>query len=237
MSKLLLIEDDPEIREPLVASLRRSGFVVDAAVDGDEGLFLARNYAYDLLIVDWNLPGLQGIDVLKQLRKSGHQSRILMLTAHTDVGDKVDAFTSGADDYLCKPFDTAELMVRLHALLRRPQTPSSDVLTGKDIELDIQKHKVTCAGNTIKLHALELALLEFFMRHPGQVCTAERLLDNCWKSMSDTTEGAVRYHITGLRKKIDHSGIPGSYIETIHGAGYRFVSDGTGKKPRRGSDG
>jgi DNA-binding response OmpR family regulator len=231
MSKLLVIEDDANTREAVAECLRRSGFVVDAVADGKEGLFLAQNYAYDLLVIDWNLPGMDGTQIIQELRQKGKQFRILMLTAHTDLTDKVSAFNLGADDYLCKPFAMEELVVRAQALLRRPEPKTSSVLKAEKIELDTTTRKVVCNSREVQLNPTEYTLLEFFMSQPMHVFTADQLLNSCWKSMSETTEGAVRYHITGLRKKIDHEGIEGSYIETVHGAGYRFVPSGAGKKP------
>ncbi len=233
MSKLLLIEDDVHIRESVCQSLLKSGFVVDAVADGKEGLFLADNYTYDLLVIDWNLPGMDGTEIINELRKKGKQTRILMLTAHRELSDKISAFNLGIDDYICKPFAMEELIVRIHALMRRPEPRTSTTLTAGQLQLDTTTRKLTCNSKEIQLNPTEYTLLEFFMSQPMNVFTADQLLNSCWRSMSETTEGAVRYHITGLRKKIDHEGITGSYVETVHGAGYRFVPDGSGKKPGR----
>ncbi len=222
MSKILLVEDDQPLREMTAKYLRSLKFLVDTADNGTDALEILRFSAFDAVVLDWELPGLHGPEVLKKFRARGGLTPILMLTGKNKLSDKTEGFNSGADDYLTKPFDLEELVLRIHALLRRSgrHTPA-DTLKARDIELDTATLSVSRNGTVLKMLPKEVALLEFLLRHPGQVFSAEQLLDRVWSSSSDASPEAVTACIGRLRKKIDcDSDEP--LIKTIYGLGYKL---------------
>jgi two-component system response regulator PhoP len=220
--RVLLVEDEAAIREPLAAKLKQQGYTVDNAEDGATGLFLGREYDIDVGIVDIGLPKMSGIEMIRELRKLDRHFPILILTARGNWQDKVEGLEAGADDYLVKPFHVEELLARLNALLRRTGGWSQPVLTGGPVELDTRTQSVTLDGEPVDLTAYEYKVLEYMMLHAGKVISktdlTEHIYDQDWDRDSNTIEVFVRR----LRKKLDPDE---RYrpIETLRGRGYRFA--------------
>jgi len=220
---VLVIEDDAEAAEYLVKGLTEHGYVVDHAADGPGGLYLASSRPYDVLIVDRMLPGLEGLSIIEALRKSGNQTPALVLSARAAVPDRVEGLRAGADDYLTKPFAFAELLARLEALLRRGRSaPEETRLRVADLELDRVARKVTRAGRPIELQPREFRVLEYLMRHAGQVVTRTMLLENVWDYNFDPQTNVIDVHVSRLRQKID-KGFDRPLLHTVRGAGYRLA--------------
>jgi two-component system OmpR family response regulator len=218
--KILLIEDDPEIADYLQAGLREHGHAVDRAADGREGLFMATTEAYDVLIVDRMLPGLDGLSLVKVVRAAEIKTPVLFLTTLTGIDDRVAGLDAGGDDYLVKPFAFSELLARVHALGRRlPLSGSPTVLRVADLELDLLRRMAARGGRQIELQPKEFRLLEYLMRHAGQVVTRTMLLEQVWEFHFDPKTSVVETHISRLRSKID-KGFASELIHTTRGAGY-----------------
>jgi two-component system OmpR family response regulator len=218
--KILLIEDDPEIADYLQAGLREHGHAVDRAADGREGLFMATTEAYDVLIVDRMLPGLDGLSLVKVVRAAEIKTPVLFLTTLTGIDDRVAGLDAGGDDYLVKPFAFSELLARVHALGRRlPLSGSPTVLRVADLELDLLRRRAARGGRQIELQPKEFRLLEYLMRHAGQVVTRTMLLEQVWEFHFDPKTSVVETHISRLRSKID-KGFASELIHTTRGAGY-----------------
>jgi two-component system, OmpR family, response regulator len=218
--KILLIEDDVATGAYVKRGLEEHGHVVDLTVNGRDGLFLAASEAYDVMIVDRMLPGLDGLGVVKTVRGAGVTTPVLFLTTMAGVGDRVDGLEAGGDDYLVKPFAFAELLARINALLRRPPMAQVQaVLRVADIEMDLISRKVRRAGQEIKLQPREFRLLEYLMRNAGRVVTRTMLLENVWDFHFDPKTNIVETHISRLRSKID-KGFESELLETVWGSGY-----------------
>ncbi|MBX9724878.1 MAG: response regulator transcription factor, partial [Candidatus Obscuribacterales bacterium] len=218
-----VVEDDLDLCVMISDSLCAQMHTVEIANTGLEGRDRLLSFEYDVIILDWDLPGLSGVDVLKELRDRGCSVPVLMLTGKSGLEFKERGLDSGADDYLTKPFAMKELHARLRALLRRPQGFSGVVFSAGNLLLDPTLHKVSREGVEIKLLPKEMSLLEFFMRHKGQVFTAEAVLNRVWSSESEATPESFRTCLKRLRQKIDQEGKP-SVIEYINGLGYRISS-------------
>ena len=222
MPKILIVEDEPELAERMESWLKTQFYAVEKAANGTEALELLACYQYDIILLDWNIPGPDGIEVCRQFRDRGGKTPILMLTGKDCSADKATGLDSGADDYLGKPFDAVELAARLRALLRRPKNNyTGTVLKAGDLEIDPVGGKVTKGGVALNLLPLEYNLLEFFMRHSGTLLSAETILDRVWGADSDATVETLRTYVKTLRKKID-LGDDDSLIKTVYGSGYRF---------------
>ena len=218
--KILVIEDDRETATYLVKGLTESGHVVDHAADGDSGLELALSANYDALIVDRMLPGRDGLAIISALRESEVATPVLILSALGEVDDRVEGLTAGGDDYLVKPYAFSELLARLQALARRAQPEQQRTrLKVADLELDCLKRKVTRAEQNIQLQPREFRLLEYLMRHTGQVVTRTMLLENVWDYHFDPQTNVIDVHISRLRGKIDKDFEP-PLLHTVRGAGY-----------------
>lgn len=220
MARILVIEDDTTQLDIIEQGLAFHGHVIDTSGDGTEGLDQLLNHHYDLAIIDWDLPGMQGVDVCNKYRNSGGTAAVLFLTGKSSVSNKVQAFDCGADDYLTKPFSYAELLARVKALLRRPPAMDSESLAYQDITLDLTSKVAAVAGKDISLTAGEFALLELFVRNPGRFFTSSELLDRVFKS--ETDQEAVRQRVMRLRKKLAVSEKDDSRITTQKGFGYKF---------------
>lgn len=220
MARILVIEDDTTQLDIIEQGLAFHGHVIDTSGDGTEGLDHLLNHHYDLAIIDWDLPGMQGVDVCNKYRNSGGTAAVLFLTGKSSVSNKVQAFDCGADDYLTKPFSYAELLARVKALLRRPPAMDSESLAYQDITLDLTSKVAAVAGKDISLTAGEFALLELFVRNPGRFFTSSELLDRVFKS--ETDQEAVRQRVMRLRKKLAVSEKDDSRITTQKGFGYKF---------------
>lgn len=218
--KLLLVEDDAEMAAFILQSLKEHGHAVDHAKDGHEGLMLAGDGQYDVLIIDRMLPKLDGLSLLKALRSSGVKTPVLFLTAMGSLNDRVGGFDAGGDDYLVKPFAFAELYARLQSLARRPQLQdTATTMTAGDLEIDLLKRTVMRAGQAIALQPTEFRLLEFLMRHAGKTVTRTMLLEGVWEFHFDPKTNIVETHISRLRSKVDR-GFAKERIKTVRGAGY-----------------
>ena len=224
--KILLLEDDTATRDHVRRSLEQAGHVVDACSEGRDAIFLATGEAYGVLIVDRMVPGVDGLSVVKALRISGVTTPALFLTAMGGVEDRVEGLEAGGDDYLVKPFAMTELLARVAALGRRqPIAESATVLRVADLEMDLIKRTVTRAGQRIELQAQEFKLLEYLLRHEGQIVTRTMLLENVWSFHFDPGTNLIESHISRLRAKIDR-GFERELIQTVRGAGYRVRDDG-----------
>jgi len=218
--KVLVIEDDREAAAYLVKGLGESGYVVDHAPDGREGLFLATSGSYDVLIVDRMLPGMDGLAVIGALRAADVRTPALILSALGAVDDRVKGLRAGGDDYLVKPFAFSELLARLEALLRRGGSPTTNTkLQVEDLEMDLLTRTVRRGGQVLELLPREFHLLEYLMRHAGQVVTRTMLLENVWDYHFDPQTNVIDVHISRLRQRID-KGFPHALLQTIRGAGY-----------------
>jgi len=218
--KLLLIEDDRQAAEYVANGLSESGYSVDRAADGAEGLALALDGHYDLVVADRMLPHLDGLSVVQALRAQGVTTPILILSALAQVDDRVKGLRAGGDDYLTKPFAFAELLARIEVLLRRvSRAEPATRLTVADLEMDLVGRKVTRAGRPVELTAREFRLLEYLMRHPGQVVTRTMLLENVWDLHFDPQTNVIDVHISRLRQAVD-KGFDRPLIHTVRGSGY-----------------
>lgn len=219
--KMLLIEDDAQVRQYIAKGMQEAGHVVDVAEDGKQGLFLATTEKYDALIVDRMLPELDGLTVLKTLRASDNRVPALILSALGEVDDRVKGLRSGGDDYLVKPFAFAELLARIEVLARRGSNKAESVqteLVAGDLTVDLLARKVMRAGKGVNLQSRELNLLEYLLKHKGQIVTRTMLLEAVWDYHFDPQTNVIDVHISRLRKKIGDT--QGKLIRTVRGAGY-----------------
>ena len=222
--RILVIEDDKDVASFIRNGLVQAGCNVDHAVNGRDGLFLATTESYDALVVDRMLPGIDGLTVIRTLRASSNTTPVLILSALGEVDDRVKGLKAGGDDYLVKPFAFSELLARLEALARRAKTGSdapSTVLKAGDLEMDLLRREVRRAGKPIDLQPREFQLLEFLLRHVGQVVTRTMLLEGVWDYHFDPQTNVIDVHISRLRSKID-KGFDRPLLHTVRGAGYRL---------------
>ncbi len=219
--RILVVEDEPDLADALARGLRRQRFAVDVAYTLAEAETKLMSAGYDVVCLDWNLPDGPGVNVARELADGslqtleGQRPKVLMLTARDAVEDRVEGLDSGADDYLVKPFAFAELAARIRALLRRDDE-TSPVLTAGDIELDPARFVATRGGKSLGLTAKEFSLLEYFLRHQGEVLSQERLLEHVWDEMADPFTNTVRVTVSNLRKKLGEPPV----LETVPGRGY-----------------
>lgn len=218
--RVLLIEDDRETAQFLQKALKESGHAADLAEDGEAGLAMAESGGYDILIVDRMLPKLDGLAVVKSLRTIGHRTPVLILSALGEVDDRVKGLRAGGDDYLTKPYAYTELLARIEALARRsaPEEQETRYTVG-DLVLDRLAHRVTRGGEPITLQPREYRLLEYLMKHAGQVVTRTMLLENVWDYHFDPQTNVIDVHVSRLRGKID-KGFSAPLLHTVRGAGY-----------------
>lgn len=220
--RLLVIEDEKRLAAALKGGLEKEGFAVDVALDGEQGDWLAAVNQYDVIVMDIMLPKVNGFQLCARLRERGDWSPILMLTAKDGEYDEAEALDTGADDYLNKPFSYVVLLARIRALLRRGRVRRPAVLTCGDLSLDPAARKCRRAGLDIDLTGREFAVLEYLMRHPGEVVTKLDILDHVWDFDFDGDPNVVEVHMSALRRKIDKP-FGSVTIETLRGAGYRLV--------------
>jgi len=216
--RILVIEDDPQILQFLRRGLAYEGYQVETAEDGQSGLILARDNPPDVVILDWMLPGLDGLEVCRRLR-SGGSVPILMLTAKDSVADRVEGLDAGADDYLVKPFALEELLARVRALLRRKTPEGPDVLTFSDLSLDTGTHQAFRGERAIELTAKEYELLELFLRHPRQVMTRNVIYDRVWGYDFGGESNIIEVYVRYLRQKTESQNEP-RLVHTVRGVGY-----------------
>lgn len=216
--RILVVEDEPKIARSIVKGLEAEFFTADLAADGEEGLQMAQQISYDGIVLDLNLPRLDGLALVRKLRQSGSTSRVLILSGRREVADRVSGLEAGADDYLIKPFSFQELLARLHTLLRRSKDVL-DTLTVSDLELDRMHRTVTRAGKPISLTQREYALLEYLMRNAGRTVTRNMVVEHVWNLGFDGLTNVVDVYISYLRAKIDH-GFAKPLIHTKRGIGF-----------------
>lgn len=225
--RILVIEDDSDTADYLVKGLSESGYVVDRAGDGRDGLFLALGQNYDAMIVDRMLPGLDGLSIVQTLRAQDKQTPVLILSALGQVDDRVKGLRAGSDDYLTKPYAFSELLARLEALLRRGGAEAAEPrLKVADLEMDLLARTVKRAGQSIELQPREFKLLEYLMRHAGQVVTRTMLLEGVWDYHFDPQTNVIDVHVSRLRQKIDR-GFERPLLHTVRGAGYTLRAEAT----------
>lgn len=218
---VFIIEDEEILAQALASSLKKEGFSTSYAVTGEAGQMEVESKPddYHLLILDWMLPDKSGLEVSQALRSKKINLPILLLTGKDSIENKVEALRAGADDYLTKPFALAELVARVHSLMRRPRNILPETLSLGNLVLDIEKKRIFSAGKEIPLTLKEFSILEYLMRHPNKVITREQLLDHVWDYNFDSFSNIVDVHINNLRKKIAVNG-GGTILETIRGVGY-----------------
>jgi DNA-binding response OmpR family regulator len=217
--RLLLIEDERKVADVVARGLRAERFAVDVTYDGDTGWQMATSVDYDLIILDLMLPGLNGTELLRRLRRKGSKAPVLVLTARDATKDKVENFEAGADDYLTKPFAFAELLVRVKALLRRPPVSHDHVLRIADLEIDRLTQQVKRAGKRVELTAKEYALLEYLASHAGRVLSRTMIIEHVWDESFEGLTNIVDVYVRHLREKIDEPH-ERKLLRTVRGVGY-----------------
>jgi two-component system OmpR family response regulator len=225
--KVLLVEDNERVSNFVRKGLSEAGHTIDHADNGRDGMFLAAGEAYDAIVMDRMLPGdIDGLGIIAALRKTGSRTPVLILSALSDVDERIRGLQSGADDYLTKPFAVGELLARLEALARRAQGANSETtLVVDDLTMDLLSRKVTRAGRAVTLQPREFKLLEYLMRHANQVVTRTMLLESVWDYHFDPQTNVVDVHVSKLRQKID-AGTERPLLKTIRNAGYMLTADG-----------
>jgi two-component system, OmpR family, copper resistance phosphate regulon response regulator CusR len=222
--RILVIEDENAIADFVVRGLREEGFTVERAADGDEGWHRLARESWDVVLLDWWLPGPDGLTLLRRFRQTGNRTPVLFLTARDAISDRVRGLNGGADDYLCKPFAFEELLARVRALARRPDQAAGAVLTYQDVRLDLATQRVERGGHRLELTAKEYALLVFFLRHPGEVLTRTRIYEHVWDDRYDGLSNTLEVHVMELRRKLEAQGP--RLIHTLRNRGYRFAVEG-----------
>lgn len=219
MAKILLVEDDPDLTSRLKDWFAAEKHMLETAASGEDGLQLLSNFEYDIVLLDWTLPGVSGLDVCKRYRSNGGTTFVIFLTGKGDIASKEQALDCGADDYLVKPFDARELSARIRSVMRRPASLLPSELRIGDIVLDPQSRILSANGKTCQLMPKEAALLEHFMRHPNRVYGSKNLLDAVWSSEAEASTETVRSWLRNLRGKLVSVGVE-NLIKTIPGSGY-----------------
>ncbi|MFF4449123.1 response regulator transcription factor [Streptomyces sp. NPDC001502] len=234
-ARILVVDDEPAVREALRRSLAFEGYAVQTAVDGLDALDRAASYAPDLIVLDIQMPRMDGLTAARRLRASGSVTPILMLTARDTVGDRVTGLDAGADDYLVKPFELDELFARVRALLRRSSYTTSqavgesheDTLTFGDLRMDLATREVTRAGRSVELTRTEFTLLEMFLAHPRQVLTREQILKTVWGFDFEPSSNSLDVYVMYLRRKTEAGGEP-RLVHTVRGVGYALRAGESG---------
>lgn len=219
--RILLIEDEERLSNVIKTGLQEEGFAIDQAFDGEEGLYLAENESYDLIVLDYMLPKKDGAAISKLLRQKSIQTPIIMLTAKSQTEDKIAGLEAGADDYLTKPFEFGELKARIQALLRRSHRQTEYIITIADLTVDPAKHVAKRDGLLLNLTPKEFAIVELLARHKGEVVTRTQIIEHTWDYNFDAMSNVVDVFIAAIRKKVD--GKHGKkLLHTIHGVGYKL---------------
>jgi two-component system copper resistance phosphate regulon response regulator CusR len=218
--RILVVEDEAPIADFLVRGLREEGFTVEHAANGEDGWHFLQFGPWDLVLLDWWLPGADGLTLLRRYRQAGHHAPVLFLTARDAVSDRVRGLDEGADDYLCKPFAFTELLARVRALTRRHNDHTTTVLKYSNVAVDLATHRTQRAGHGLELTAKEQALLVFFLRHPGEVLSRTRIYEHVWDERYDGLSNTLEVHVMELRRKLEVHGP--RLIHTLRGRGYVF---------------
>jgi len=222
--RILVVEDELDLQDAIAEGLRLDGYAVDTCGDGNSAYELLYVENYDLVILDLNLPGMDGMDILKKIRDEKPELKVLILSARSSVADKVKGLDCGANDYLAKPFDFAELEARIRNLLRQKFSKVSNTIFAADISIDLSGRIASYQGKALALTKKEFSILEYFILNPDTVISQEELIEHIWDSEADSFSGAVRVHISSLRKKIREA-LDYDPIETRIGEGYLFHTD------------
>ncbi len=217
--KILLVEDDADITDSLLPALKEAGYITQAVSDGENGLLSAQINDYDLILMDYNLPKMNGREVIKRIRQLDLSTPIIMLTVHSEIDEKVDLLDIGVDDYLTKPFAASELLARIKAILRRPKKWEGRLLKIKNLELDPDKFLVTKDGRRVFLSSKEFALLEYLLQHKGAVMSRQAIMDHVWDENADPFSNTIEVHIRNLRRKLENDGQ--KIIFTVSNRGYK----------------
>lgn len=220
MAKILLVEDEQALSDMVVDLLSDEQHIIEQAFTGDEGADRIRLYQYDLIILDWELPGKSGIEIIKEFRQNGGSTPVLFLTGKSLLPDKIEGFNEGADDYMTKPYQAEELIVRVQALLRRPKAYLPKTVKFRHLELDLLGSKIFSQGIEVKMLPKEFALLLFLVKNKGHAFDHNTILNRVWSSESEASNDAIMTCVKRIRKKLDIDGQP-SVITTVHGIGYR----------------
>jgi DNA-binding response OmpR family regulator len=223
--RILIVEDDPALSGYIQKGLEAEHHAVDTALDGEQGRSMAIGIDYDLVVLDLNLPRVDGLTVLRSVRQRKSNLPVMILTARNRVEDRVQCLDSGADDYLVKPFSFVELSARARALLRRSHLPSESILKVRDLSLDRVERRVERAGRPIELTTKEFALLEYLMRNAGRRLTRAMIIEHVWNLAFESTTNVVDVYINYLRRKVD-DGFPTPLIRTVRGVGYQLSGEG-----------
>lgn len=221
--KLLVVEDEKDVAKALERGLNRHGYVIDIAETGNQALELIDVNSYDLMVLDLNLPDIDGLEVCHIAHKKQTSLLILILTARGEQKDIVTGLDNGADDYLTKPFHFEEILARIRALFRRDMRTRDPILKIQDISLDSVEHVVWKSDRRIQLTRKEFNILEYLMRHPNEVISQEELLEHVWDSTSNEISNTIRVHIKSLRENLSDDSANPKYIKTVIGVGYRFI--------------
>jgi two-component system copper resistance phosphate regulon response regulator CusR len=227
--RILLVEDEAELADFIVRGLREEGFAVELAADGEQAADMLQFGAWDLVVLDWWLPGEDGLTVLRRYRQAGGAAPVLFLTARDAVADRVRGLDAGADDYLTKPFAFDELLARVRALLRRRERAPELTLSHGDVTVDLATQRARRAGHALDLTAKELALLTFFLRNPGRVLSRTRIYDHVWDESFDGLSNTLEVHVMELRRKLESHG--SRIIHTLRGRGYLLDASPPGETP------
>jgi two-component system copper resistance phosphate regulon response regulator CusR len=225
LMRILIVEDDVALANFIRKGLEAEHYAVDTATEGEQGRSMALQFDYDVLVLDLNLPGIDGLTILKSVRQRKPSVPVLVLTARNRVEDRVQCLDIGADDYLVKPFSFLELSARVRALLRRSHLPSESVLTVRDLRLDRVERRVERSGRRIDLTTKEFALLEYLMRNAGRRLTRAMIIEHVWNLTFDSTTNVVDVYINYLRRKVD-DGFSPALIHTVRGVGYQLSPEG-----------
>jgi len=217
--RILLVEDDADVARFIARGLAEQAYAVDQVEDGEKALYMAGVNAYDVMILDIMLPGVDGLEVCRRLRAAGSNIPIVMLTARDSVEDKIAGLDAGADDYLSKPFEFGELLARLRALLRRGGATLSATIRVDGLEIDTRSHKVNIDGRALTLTTKEYGVLEFLARNSGRIVTREEISEHVWNQDFDPFSNLIEVYINRLRRQIEKVGGP-KFINTVRGAGY-----------------
>jgi two-component system copper resistance phosphate regulon response regulator CusR len=225
--RILVIEDENEIADFVVRGLREEGYAVERAADGEAGWHHLKTTTWDVVLLDWWLPGTDGLALLQRFRQAGHATPVLMLTARDAVADRVRGLDVGADDYLCKPFAFEELLARVRVMARRRARAAGTTVGHADVTADLATQRVERGGQPLDLTAKEYALLVFFLRHPGEVLSRTRIYEQVWDERYDGLSNTLEVHVMELRKKLEARGP--RLIHTLRNRGYRFGPEAGGE--------
>ena len=218
--RILVVEDEANIADFIVRGLREEGFTVERAADGDEGWHYLQTGAWDIVLLDWWLPGADGLSLLRRFRQTDRQTPVIFLTARDAVSDRVRGLDNGADDYLCKPFAFDELLARIRVLLRRQERGAGTVIKFGDVTIDLATQRAERNGRPLDLKTKEQALLVFFLRHPDEVLSRTRIYEHVWEEHYDGLSNTLEVHVMELRRKLEAHGP--RLIHTLRGRGYLF---------------